>query len=124
MINTAVRGTTHTPAEAPPLSRGKRLVFQLVSVVISFVVLAGAGEVLLRVLPLGRYRSAPFRQYDPLIGISLIPNMKVVHSRGCFTGLVETNRWGFRDRDRTLEKPAGDFRIALIGDSAVEAVHV
>jgi lysophospholipase L1-like esterase len=29
-----------------------------------------------------------------------------------------------RDRDRTLEKPSGAFRIAMIGDSAVEAVHV
>jgi lysophospholipase L1-like esterase len=38
--------------------------------------------------------------------------------------LVETNRWGFRDRDRTLEKPPGTFRVALMGDSAVEAVHV
>jgi hypothetical protein len=35
-----------------------------------------------------------------------------------------TNRWGFRDRDRTLEKPPGDFRIALVGDSVVEGVHV
>jgi lysophospholipase L1-like esterase len=50
--------------------------------------------------------------------------MKVTHSRGCFTGQVETNRWGFRDRDRTLEKPPGSFRIALIGDSVVEGVHV
>jgi hypothetical protein len=123
MINTAP-AMTHGEGEAPPLSRGKRLLFQVISVILSFVLLACVGEVLLRVLPLGRFRSSPFRQYDPIIGISLIPNMRVVHSRGCFTGLVETNRWGFRDRDRTLEKPPGDFRIALIGDSAVEAVHV
>jgi hypothetical protein len=50
--------------------------------------------------------------------------MKVTHSRGCFTGEVETNRWGFRDRDRILEKPSGEFRIALVGDSVVEGVHV
>jgi lysophospholipase L1-like esterase len=50
--------------------------------------------------------------------------MDVIHSRGCFTGHVVTNRWGFRDRDRTREKPPGEFRIALIGDSVVEGVHV
>jgi lysophospholipase L1-like esterase len=82
------------------------------------------GEVALRVLPLGKFRSAPFRQYDAELGVSLIPNMKVTHSRGCFTGVVETNRWGFRDRDRMLEKTPGEFRIALIGDSVVEGVHV
>jgi lysophospholipase L1-like esterase len=124
MINTEEPRKMHDEGEAQPLSWGKRLVFRLIAVSISLVVVACLGEVLLRVLPLGPFRSTPFRQYDPVIGISLIPNMKVVHSRGCFTGLVETNRWGFRDRDRTLEKPPGDFRIALVGDSAVEAVHV
>jgi hypothetical protein len=124
MMNAAVPRETRETGEARPLSRGKRLVFQLITMSLSLILLAGLGEVALRVLPLGRFRSTPFRQYDPIIGVSLIPNMKVVHSRGCFTGLVETNRWGFRDRDRTLEKPPGTFRIALMGDSSVEAVHV
>jgi hypothetical protein len=124
MINTATPQKTNSEGATPQLSWGKRLVFRLIAIILGLVVLACAGEVLLRVLPLGRFRSAPFRQYDPVIGVSLIPNMKVVHSRGCFTGLVETNRWGFRDRDRTLEKQPGEFRIALIGDSSVEAVHV
>ncbi len=34
------------------------------------------------------------------------------------------NRWGMRDRDRSLEKQPGQFRIALLGDSAIEGVHV
>jgi hypothetical protein len=106
------------------LSWPKRLIFGLISIAIAFLALGLVGEVALRVLPMGRYTSKPFRRYDPVLGVSLIPNMRVVHSRGCFTGLVETNRWGFRDRDRTLEKPPGTFRIALMGDSAVEAVHV
>ena len=106
------------------LSWQKRLVFRLVSIVIAFAVLACVGEVAVRVLPMGRFRSAPFRRYDPVIGLALLPNMHVVHRHGCFNGLVETNRWGFRDRDRTMEKPPGVFRIALIGDSAVEASHM
>jgi hypothetical protein len=59
-----------------------------------------------------------------VLGESLIPNVRVNHSRGCFQGLVVTNRWGFRDRERTLEKPSGEFRIALVGDSVVEAAQV
>jgi hypothetical protein len=81
-------------------------------------------ELALRVMPMGKYRSAPFRQYDPEIGLSLIPNKHLVHSRGCFQGEISTNRWGMRDRERTLEKPAGEFRIAMIGDSGVEAAQV
>lgn len=102
----------------------KRFLFGLAYALFMIVTLSLLGEVALRVLPLGKFRSAPFRQYDPDLGVSLIPNMKVTHSRGCFTGEVETNRWGFRDRDRILEKPQGVFRIALIGDSVVEGVHV
>lgn len=114
-------------SSAPPETRlpvGKRILFGLAYALFMIVTLALLGEVALRVLPLGKFRSAPFRQYDSQLGVSLIPNMKVTHSRGCFTGEVEINRWGFRDRDRTLEKPPGVFRIALIGDSVVEGVHV
>src|ERR1700730_940765 len=102
----------------------KNVLFGLAYALFMVVTLALLGEVALRVLPLGKFRSAPFRQYDSQLGVSLIPNMKVTHSRGCFTGKIETNRWGFRDRERILEKPPGEFRIALIGDSVVEGVHV
>lgn len=102
----------------------KKILFGLVYALVMVFTLAVLGEVALRILPLGKFRSAPFRQYDSELGVSLIPNMKVTHSRGCFTGEVETNQWGFRDRDRTLAKAPGEFRIALIGDSVVEGVHV
>jgi hypothetical protein len=122
---TSSRPSSSSPQDSSAsLSWPKRLIYGLISIVIAFLILACVGEVALRVLPMGRYTSKPFRRYDPTLGVALIPNMHVVHSRGCFTGLVETNRWGFRDRDRTLEKPPGVFRIALLGDSAVEAVHV
>lgn len=120
-------GTDTIQSSAPEEVRlpwNKRLLFGLAYALFMMVTLALLGEVALRVLPLGKFRSAPFRQYDSQLGVSLIPNMKVTHSRGCFTGKIETNRWGFRDRERILEKPPGEFRIALIGDSVVEGVHV
>jgi hypothetical protein len=41
-------------------------------------------------------------------------------------GFVEINRHGYRDRDWTIEKPAGTVRVAVLGDSYVDArqVHV
>lgn len=112
------------PQRHMPVSWRKKLVFRLISVLLALVVLACAGELILRLLPLGNYRSAPFREYDPDIGLALTPNKHVIHNRGCFQGEVSINSWGMRDRERTLEKPAGGFRIAMIGDSQVESVQV
>jgi len=39
-------------------------------------------------------------------------------------GLIEINQLGYRDRDRTLEKPEGTVRIGVFGDSQTEAVQV
>ena len=95
----------------PPLTWQKKLVFSLIYAGVMLLTLSVVGEVGLRILPLGKYRSAPFRQYDPQLGISLVPNMDVVHSRGCFTGHVITNRFGFRDSQRTLESPPERFAL-------------
>jgi hypothetical protein len=108
----------------PKLSYSKRMIFSCISIAIVASTLCVVGEIALRALPMGRFRSAPFRQYDPVLGDSLVPNTRVIHRRGCFQGLVEINRWGFRDRDRALEKTPGEFRIAVLGDSVVEAVQV
>lgn len=69
-------------------------------------------------------KSTPFRQYDPVLGLTLLPHQKAFYDRGCFEGFVETNSWGWRDRERSLEKRPGEFRIALLGDSQVEAAQV
>ncbi len=37
---------------------------------------------------------------------------------------VRVNKLGFRDRERTISRPAGSFRIAVIGDSAVAGTQV
>jgi len=117
-----------TTEEARPaqLSLPKKLAFSAISILFVLVLFLCFAELALRVAVhfVPRFRSAPFRQYDPVLGLSLIPNKHVIHRRGCFQGEVSTNRWGMRDRDRSLEKSPGEFRIALIGDSVVEAVHV
>jgi hypothetical protein len=119
--------TTHAkdkPIEPQWLPWHKKILFGTLYAFVMVFTIAIIGECLLRVLPLGSYRSAPFRQYDPEVGLSLLPDMNVTHHRGCFAGEVVTNRWGMRDRERTLEKSPEEFRIAVLGDSAVEAVQV
>jgi lysophospholipase L1-like esterase len=106
--------------------RFEQALFTLVYVFILFSATVAAGELTMRVLPryLSDYQSGRFRQYDATLGVSLIPNTRVTHRRGCFHGDVLVNRWGMRDRERSLEKAVGSPRIALIGDSVVEGAHV
>ena len=108
------------------LLAGRKILFIVFSNLLAFCFLFALGEAVLRLLTRlpGHYRSAPFRRYDPILGLSLIPNVDVIHARGCFEGEVRTNRWGMRDRDRSLAKNQGQLRIALVGDSLIEGVHV
>jgi lysophospholipase L1-like esterase len=106
------------------LALRKKLAFGIIYAFFMVFSLLCLAELALRVLPLGSFKSAPFRRYDPDIGIALIPQAHVTHGRGCFQGEVSVNQWGMRDRDRSLEKSPGVFRIALLGDSAIEGVHV
>lgn len=122
-MNSIQTSEAHPPGNTGGVKKVLRAVIQILLAV--FVALC-IGELGLRVGShfSGAYRSSPFREYDPALGISLIPNKHVIHQRGCFNGEVLINRWGMRDRDRSLEKNGNEFRIALIGDSVVEGVHV
>lgn len=64
---------------------------------------------------LGERFMAMTQPRDDLMEMELIPGWQ-----GEFSGaLLTVNRWGFRDRERSLEKPPGTFRIAVVGSSAV-----
>jgi hypothetical protein len=66
---------------------------------------------------------------DPEVGYTHIPGNEFVAidpREGCTTYEVDIkiNNYGFRDVDWELEKPDGTMRIAVIGDSFIEAQHV
>lgn len=47
------------------------------------------------------------------------------HKQGRFMGaLVQTNQWGFRDKDYSKERPSGIYRMALVGPSTAMASGV
>ena len=75
--STAEEGTR---PESLPLY--KRLLYGSISAVLAIALIMAAGEIFLRVVPLGRFKSSPFREYDPVLGLSLVPNLKVKHNRG------------------------------------------
>jgi len=92
----------------------------LFSVVIAFVVL-GSIEALSRVAvaifekepPVPRY----IKQFDPRLGWSLRPGMREWSSRTGYPILYAINSNGLRDAEIPYAKPAGEFRIVLVGDS-------
>jgi len=56
------------------------------------------------------------KYWNPVYGTVQPPNYTAGHYR--------TNSLGFRGPEISLEKPGGTFRIAFVGGSVVEAVHV
>jgi hypothetical protein len=72
---------------------------------------------------LANYWFPYFYCYDDYRGWGLNPG-----AHGCYrregTAYVRINRDGFRGTDYPLAKPAGVFRVAVLGDSYVEAIQV
>lgn len=80
----------------------------------------GVVEVLLRVF--GSYEPNLY-QPDEACGWRLTPNVQTVWTKEGFSHIT-INSMGFRDREHSLEKPAGAIRIAVLGDSYIEALQV
>jgi hypothetical protein len=60
---------------------------------------------------------------DPVTGYALRPAQAIINVREQ-RARVTTNSAGMRDRERTIEKPAGTYRVAVTGDSFTEALQV
>src|SRR5262249_16110352 len=97
------------------LSSSKRLMALRLLVVTGLVISVCLFEVTVRLF----YPTSDFLwQWDSRIGMRLVPGM---HGRsvkpGIFDVPVDVNSVGFRDREHSIEKPAGTKRIVLLGDS-------
>jgi len=67
-----------------------------------------------------------FWEPDPVLGVRLTPGARGwwTQEEREFLVPVEVNHLGLRDRERDHAKPPGVFRVLLLGDSFVEAMHV
>src|SRR5688572_5202073 len=63
-----------------------------------------------------------FATPDPVLGFRYVPGMDYWNSGGAGHPIVgRINQFGWRDKDWSLKKPSGVYRIAVLGDSFVEA---
>jgi lysophospholipase L1-like esterase len=98
----------------------KRLAASLVLVGASTLAALLGFELLLRAIG---YSAPIWNEADPQLGWRLRPGVQA-HYTGEGDAFVSINAAGWRDRDHALEKPAGVYRIAVLGDSYSEARQV
>ena len=101
-------------------SRRRRLIFRILSVAIALIIALLLAEIGLRLF-VGDTRS-PY-VYDEFTGSRLKPEHRFVFdSEGYSSNVI--NSHGMRDREHSIEKQPGTFRIAILGDSFSEALQV
>lgn len=98
----------------------KRWKLRLVSVVFSLVAAILISEIGMRVAGIS---SPNFMMPDQYRGFSLRPGMEGWWRKEG-EAYIRINSDGLRDRERTKEKPANTFRIAVLGDSMMEGLQV
>src|SRR5262245_37917463 len=103
-----------------PTPKRTLLIFKFVTLGVSLLLAFLCIEILVRVS--GNDRPLAWRP-DPQRGWRQIPGAKLRWTEEG-DGLVEINALGLRDRERTIAKKPGTYRIAVFGDSMTEAVQV
>jgi hypothetical protein len=97
-----------------------RLLANTALVITTLVVSILICEVVLRVMHIGY---PVYIWTDPVVGVAHIPGAR---SENTFNGQywISINKDGMRGPEAALKAPAGTFRIALLGDSFIEAFEV
>ncbi len=96
-------------------------------VLMTVLLVLGTLEVTLRlfgpILP-GNYTSGPYLVRHPIYGFFHLPGYEGWQHSSEYFARVRINQLGLRDARDSYAKPAGTFRILLLGDSFMEAVQV
>jgi hypothetical protein len=102
------------------MARLKKFAINLGLVAFAVVIILGAVEA---VLAITKFNVPATVRFIPDKGMMHIPHAYYRHTKEGFSeGYF--NSHGFRDYERTYEKPPGVFRILVLGDSYVEALQV
>lgn len=102
------------------LSRGKKIGFTLITLSFLSIVLFLLAELFLYLF---NPQLPAFLRPDPLVGTMHFADYTVRQRDGCIYATTRFNHEGMNDVDHHIEKPAGVYRIAVIGDSYVEAMQ-
>lgn len=111
-------------SEALETSRPKKIALSIIFSIVVFSVFLFSIEMILRTTHLFGARMS-WVIPDPLIGYRYKPGSEFWHFKENdhpITG--KFNNYGWRDDDWSMEKPENTYRIAVLGDSIVEALQV
>lgn len=114
--------------ESPRARRRKwfYLVLGLLPLLLPLFLFEAAGRIVLLLWPT---YDVLFLEPDRAVGWKQVPNLEwtwagVHWYANDYSVRIKTNSLGFRDREREFSKPDGVVRVALLGDSFVEAIQV
>jgi len=117
--------TSSSSSSAPPSRRQK-----LAAVLLGLAAALGAGEILVRVAGAAP-EVAPVRRgrfqlsSDPRLVFEPVPNLHVAGPPdGFFEYSGSSNSLGYRDREHSVAKPQGTYRIAVLGDSIAAGYRI
>ncbi|MGD9035576.1 MAG: SGNH/GDSL hydrolase family protein [Syntrophobacterales bacterium] len=103
--------------------RWKKLSINVVLVVASVTIALFVAEIGLRLFGMA-YCTGNWDRNDRVLGTVFIPGAKGVYKSVNGQVLIEINSLGLRDEEFPLQKPKGEKRILVLGDSYVEALQV
>jgi hypothetical protein len=101
--------------------RPAEFIKKILAIFVGLVIALLLAEGLLRVFPAaGAYVRIPLEAND-IVGFTRAPNSTASFQRTCYSVPgIKYNSQGFRDKDF---KPGNDFKIAILGDSFMEAIE-
>ena len=109
----------------PMTPMAKKLALMLAGVIVALL----AAELLVRAVGAApkvyAIRKGRFQlSHNPKIGYEPVPLVYSGHELSFYDYLGASNSLGFRDREHAVAKPAGVYRIVVLGDSIAAGLHV
>ncbi len=110
------------PGGSPPVKLAQNLLLALVSIAVALALL----EIGARFLPppFDSSQTNPAESCWPATGWRGNPNFQTTIATGSLVHNLKLNSRGMHDTEQPLDKPAGTYRILLLGDSFVHAIQV
>ena len=102
------------------MTRKKEILFAGIIIGFFSLLFFGVAELYFRIF---NPQLPAFLRPDPVVGTMHFSNYTVRQNNACIKAEHRLNAEGMNDIDHEVEKPEGVYRIAVIGDSYVEAMQ-